>query len=69
LSEHSDDVAVHIPKDLHDEITRSLQGKGFSTVDEFVVYVLRVTMGKPSEDLDKEDTQTVTDRLKRLGYI
>jgi hypothetical protein len=69
LSEPSDDVAVRIPKELHDEITKSLQGKGFSTVDEFVVYVLRVTMGKPAEDLDKEDTKTVTERLKRLGYI
>jgi hypothetical protein len=69
LSEISDDVVVRIPKELHDEITKSLKGRGFSTVDEFVVYVLRVTMGKQSEHLEEEDTKTVADRLKRLGYI
>jgi hypothetical protein len=69
LSETSDDVVVHIPKELHGEITKSLKGKGFSTVDEFVVYVLRVTMGKQSADLEEEDTKAVTERLKRLGYI
>lgn len=69
MSEPSDDVTVHIPRDLHDEIAKSLESKGFAKVDDFVVYVLRVTMGKQAEVMDKEDTKSVTERLKRLGYI
>jgi hypothetical protein len=73
LSDHADlidPVEVRIPRDLLDEITVTLHGKGFSTVDDFVVYVLRVAMGKQAQELQEaEDTKVVSDRLRKLGYI
>lgn len=68
-SDPEDNAVVRIPKDLYEEIEKGLRDKGFSTVDDFVTYVLRVTLGKPSETLSEEDTKSVTDRLKRLGYV
>lgn len=69
MSSPPEDAIVHIPRELHDQIASSTQVKGFATVDDFVVYVLRVTMGKATENIDEEDTSAVTERLKRLGYI
>jgi hypothetical protein len=55
--------------DLYDSISKKIAGKGFATVADFVNYVLRVAVGKETEELDAEDTESVMARLKALGYI
>jgi Arc/MetJ-type ribon-helix-helix transcriptional regulator len=62
-------VSVSIPADLHAQIKKSIEGKGFSTVDDFVTYVLRVTMGKQLVKPESADDGAVVDQLKALGYI
>src|SRR5712692_6461414 len=68
-SQPTERIPVSIPADLYAQIKKSIEGKGFSTVDDFVTYVLRVTMGKqPDKPEDVEDSGVV-DQLKALGYI
>jgi Arc/MetJ-type ribon-helix-helix transcriptional regulator len=61
--------AVNLDEDLYKALEVMIQGKGFKTVDDFVNYVLRITVGKRSVELDKEDTEAITARLKALGYM
>ncbi|NMC68551.1 MAG: CopG family transcriptional regulator [Myxococcales bacterium] len=37
----ADKVTLKIPRPLYDNLKQSIQGTGFSSVNEFVVYVLR----------------------------
>jgi metal-responsive CopG/Arc/MetJ family transcriptional regulator len=69
LSTPSKKIVVNLDEDLYQTMEKVIQGKGFSTVDDFVNYVLRIAVGKQKEELDKEDTEAVTARLKALGYI
>lgn len=62
-------VAVMIPEDLFADISKSIQNKGFSKVDDFVTYVLRIVVGKQNTEMEKEDEDAVMRQLKGLGYI
>jgi hypothetical protein len=62
-------VAVMIPEDLFDDISKSIQNKGFSKVDDFVSYVLRIVVGKRASDFQKEDDEVIMRQLKGLGYV
>jgi hypothetical protein len=46
-----------------------MEGKSFSSVDDYVAYVLRITFGKGEESFSDQDTQKVEERLRALGYI
>ncbi|MBN2376153.1 MAG: hypothetical protein JXD22_07125 [Sedimentisphaerales bacterium] len=66
----SEKVTLKIPRPLYDKIGQVIEGAGYNSVTDFVVYVLRdlvASSGRPSgsgEDLDK-----VKDRLRNLGYL
>jgi len=62
-------VSVLISSELYDELLKKIQGTGFSSVDDYVNYLLQTSVGKKSEVLSTEDTEVVTARLKALGYI
>jgi len=62
-------TAVLIPSDLYEQIRDSVSEKGFSSVDDYVAYVLRVSEGKVSQGNAEEDDERVKNRLKALGYI
>jgi Arc/MetJ-type ribon-helix-helix transcriptional regulator len=65
----NDKVNVSIPLDLHRLLSKQIEGKGFATVDDYVVYVLHLAVGKNKEELSKDDEEKVTARLRALGYI
>jgi hypothetical protein len=49
-----------------------IDGSGFSSVNEFVVYVLRDLLSTGLEEnaeLSKEETEAIRKRLKNLGYF
>ena len=60
---------MNLDEDLYQSIEKAIQGKGFATVDDFVNYVLRIAVGKQKAELNQEDTDAITARLKALGYI
>jgi metal-responsive CopG/Arc/MetJ family transcriptional regulator len=67
-----DKVTIKIPRPLYDRLKAIIGDSGFSSVNEFVVYVLRdlVSLGfDENKDLTKEETESIKDRLKNLGYF
>ena len=68
-----DKVTLKIPRPLYDRIKRIIKPSGFSSVNEFVVYILRDLMSELSvgerEDLTAGEVDAIRKRLKNLGYL
>ena len=67
----SDRVTLKIPRPLYDKIKVVIEASGFSSVNEFVVYVLRdlVSTSKDKKELSAEEIEAIRQRLKNLGYF
>jgi metal-responsive CopG/Arc/MetJ family transcriptional regulator len=66
-------VTIKIPRRLYEEVIKLIADTGFSSVTEFVVYVLRdiVAGGKlqKQDALSQEEMEMIRKRLRALGYI
>ena len=66
-------VTVKIPRPLYRRIQQVVEGSGFNSPTDFIVYVLRDLMGETDADQPKEFTQEELDDVKRklrnLGYL
>ncbi|MBN1155698.1 CopG family transcriptional regulator [candidate division KSB1 bacterium] len=65
-------VTIKIPRPLYNRIKAIVEGSGFNSVTDFVVYVLRdIVSGKMEEehDLSAEELAAIRKRLKSLGYL
>lgn len=66
-------VTIKIPQELYENLKSMIEGTGFSSTTEFIVFVLRtlVSTGKITEDdrLTEQDVAIIKERLKRLGYL
>ena len=67
-----DKVSLKIPRPIYDKIKIIIEGSGFSSVNEFVVYILRDLLSAKSLDkkeLSSEEVEIIRKRLKNLGYF
>jgi hypothetical protein len=68
-----DKVTLKIPRPLYDRMKRILEPSGFSSVNEFVVYILRDLMSELSvsqrDELTSGEVDAIRQRLKNLGYL
>lgn len=69
-------VTLKIPRPLYEQIRQVIQGSGFHSVTEFVVYVLRDLLSHRSdrqvsevEPLSPEEIEAIRQRLDSLGYL
>ena len=69
----SDKVTIKIPRELYKKLAQMIQDTGFSSVTEFVVFVMRnlASSGdiKGEDKLTEEEVRAIRDRLRRLGYL
>ena len=67
----SDRVTLKIPRPLYDKIKSVIEGSGFSSVNEFVVYILRdlISQSKEKKELSADEVEVIRQRLKNLGYF
>jgi len=79
----SDKVTLKIPKPLYDKLKSIVENTGYSSVTEFVVFVLRDLVSSEEiqqtkknskstnqiETLTEEEIKAIKKRLKNLGYI
>jgi metal-responsive CopG/Arc/MetJ family transcriptional regulator len=70
----TDRVTLKIPRPLYEKLKTVIQGSGFRSVNEFVVYVLRdliaIKQGEAEkQDLSKDEIDAIKQRLKNLGYF
>jgi metal-responsive CopG/Arc/MetJ family transcriptional regulator len=68
-----DRVTLKIPRPLYEKLRTVIEGSGFRSVNEFVVYVLRdlvsLKQGETDKDLSKDEIEAIKQRLKNLGYF
>ena len=68
-------TTVSIPVSLYERIQRLIEGTGFTSVSQFVTYVLREVVAEMEEEklrssgVTEEEKKEIIERLKRLGYI
>jgi metal-responsive CopG/Arc/MetJ family transcriptional regulator len=68
-----DKVTIKIPRPLYDNLGKIIEGSGFSSVTEFIVYVLRDLIASKSVEkepgLTREEIKLIKKRLKSLHYL
>jgi Arc/MetJ-type ribon-helix-helix transcriptional regulator len=70
-------VTVKIPRPLYRKIQAVVEGSGFNSPTDFIVYVLRDLMGEAEEhgksehkpEYTKEELEELKRKLKNLGYL
>lgn len=61
---------ISIPQSLYNRIQERIKGTGFSSVDEYVTYVLREVLSEDEAgEFTEEDEEKVRERLRSLGYL
>ena len=68
-----DKVTIKIPRQLYDNLNQIIEGGGFNSVTEFIVYVLRDLLSsrttRKEPVLSAKEIEMVKNRLKSLGYL
>ena len=68
-----DKVTIKIPKELYENLQDMIEGTGFSSVTEFIVFVMRsLAAGGNIKNQDKftdDEVKAIRERLKKLGYL
>jgi len=66
-------VTLKIPAPLYERLKQIIEGTGFSSVTEFVVYVLRdlaaASESQPDARLTEGELRQIVERLRNLGYL
>lgn len=66
-------VTLKIPRPLYERIREIIKPSGFSSVNDFVVFVLRDLVSRmntaPGGELTAEEIDHIRQRLKNLGYM
>jgi Arc/MetJ-type ribon-helix-helix transcriptional regulator len=63
---------VSIPIPLYEKIKARIEGTGFTSVSDYVTFVLREVVSEEREEEEpftREDEEKVKDRLRGLGYL
>ena len=68
-----DKVTIKIPRPIYENLGKIIEGSGFNSVTEFIVYVLRDLISsrsvKKEPSLSNEEIEMVKKRLKSIGYL
>ncbi len=67
-------TTVSIPVTLYNRIKKLIEGTGFTSVSQYVTYVLREIVAEHEaasgeEPFTEEDKERILEKLRRLGYI
>lgn len=66
-------VTVKIPRPLYRKIQQVVEGSGFNSPTDFIVYVLRDLMGEAdtaeAPEFNQDELDDVKRKLKNLGYL
>ena len=65
-------VTVKIPRPLYRRVQQVVEGSGFNSPTDFIVYVIRDLMGDAEgqpREFTQEELDDVKRKLKNLGYL
>jgi metal-responsive CopG/Arc/MetJ family transcriptional regulator len=68
-----DRVTIKIPRELYRRLGQMIAGTGFSSVNEFIVFVMRSLASsggiRDEDELTADEVRSIRERLRRLGYL
>ncbi len=68
-----DKVTIKIPRELYERLGGMIEGTGFGSVTEFIVWVMRdLAAGgrlETHDELSHEEVELIRNRLRKLGYL
>ena len=66
-------VTIKIPRELYQRLRHMISDTGFSSVNEFIVFVMRTVASggeiRRESGLTDEEVKAVRERLRKLGYL
>lgn len=66
-------VTIKIPRPLYTKVQQLIDGSGFNSATDFIVYVLRDVLSEAGrenhDEFSPEELTAVKQRLKSLGYL
>jgi Arc/MetJ-type ribon-helix-helix transcriptional regulator len=66
-------VTIKIPRELYRKLKDMIRDTGFSSVSEFIIFVMRSIASSGEivgeDTLTAEEIRAVRERLKKLGYL
>jgi hypothetical protein len=66
-------VTIKIPRELYRRLSWMIADTGFSSVNEFIVFVMRSLASsgqiKGEDSLTAGEVRAIRERLKKLGYL
>jgi len=66
-------VTIKIPRELYQRLVEMVEGTGFSSVTEFIVFIMRTLASggeiKGEDRLTAKEIRAIRERLRRLGYL
>jgi len=73
----NDKVTLKIPRTLYEKLQKIIEGTGYSSVTEFIIYVLRDLVSSDDlvkrqdeiSELTEEEIKAIRKRLRNLGYL
>jgi len=69
----NDKVTIKIPRPLYRKIQQLIDGSGFNSTTDFVVYVLRDILSESgrdeNEEFSPEELKAIKQKLRNLGYL
>jgi len=69
--EPSGKVTIKIPRPLYKKLQLIIEGSGYNSVTDFIVFVLRdlVASSSLAEQSSEGELEKIKQRLKNLGYL
>ncbi len=66
-------VTIKIPRPLYRKVEQVVEGSGFNSPTDFIVYVLRDLMGeaetRATKELGAKELAELKKKLEKLGYL
>jgi hypothetical protein len=69
----SEKSTIKIPKPLYESLKKQIKGTGFTSVTDFIIFVMRDIAAsgtlRQNTTLTKKEIDQIRKRLKTLGYL
>ncbi|RLE84904.1 MAG: CopG family transcriptional regulator [Thermoprotei archaeon] len=66
-------TTVSIPRPLYEKVRRIIAGTGFTSVSDYVTYVLREVLAAVEEEkgsvFNRKKERKIIEKLRALGYV
>jgi len=73
MNKEQENRTISLPEELYGRIEERVKATGFSSVDEYAIFVLEEVLKEENEEgeqkFSEEEEKEVKKRLKALGYL